>query len=1028
MGAISFILSLIMGLGLISSCLAAEITIGVAWWRSKHSESGPAEIDQVEAVLNEVFQAQLKKVDDKGKEQESALYKELREKFGPTVEIPKIKFKFQIGPLEDKTKPQTTQTSEKPIKKSETGQLHPKSRELPPGEKRKAFMLKAAETFAEDEEVVAVIGHSNSRLDALPVRKTYETKGLVLITPTASNPAVTQDADWVFSGMYNDRWQGAAIAAYIMEILGDKARTRRVLLIYEENAYGENLKKGFEDQIERLSAGEADKPKLQIVEEMRLPDHVESKPEPGTSYLQPDQTTRLRDLEGGVDAVVIFMSSELMVDVIKSVRQSGVDKSVPIIGPDALSYSRVTEDLKKAEIPDLTGKKLFVINAKGAPPVRMKELNRRITESEATIVGTVEDVPQEKLVKSWFQERVEALWKEKKLPDAIIVLGAVRKSREDPDAIQLKDPKHRTEIIWWDEYSSFPPGEILVANHYFHELAPMKTHALKRRMIEAIVAKYRKPDGTKESAAKQLSDTQLDHAAIFAFDAARLITEGIMAAFKASPATAIMLHKGLAKPMALRPAIRRYLKGLDDVSKAVPGLSGDLYFRDGTQNMARPVNFSLITPNGFVPASTQLVEIPKSKVTEAIEASPLPPEARGWIGIEDQWYDRRKIVFCGIDIYRINQINLTDQNFDVEFFVWFRWISDDKILDAKIIDVKKVIENKQVRDDCMRFWDGIYGIEDKTDVIVLGDPNHPEKRFIGFKVKGTFKNEFQLQQYPFDEQTINIRVSLPDSPAHKVLLAVDRDDVSIRHVKDIYPREYFSTSAPVHSSGTWPLESSLGNPFGDSPKEKGFEFSAYNVSLQFRRKVEPYLKQLFLPLLILNGLALCSFLIPTDKFSARIAMVPTAILSTLVFHVSRADDLPNVGYMTLADKYFVVSYIFMGLATAGVLLVQRAYSSSERTGIVMNAVFFMLLFFGVSYLFLMLTKDAVENRLDLKDYGEYSVLAFQIFLWSLPLAVGYLIYKVWTHFQISADFVTDLLEWMKRSRSEGTDTNVPTKE
>ena len=75
----------------------------------------------------------------------------------------------------------------------------------------------------------------------------------------------------------------------------------------------------------------------------------------------------------------------------------------------------------------------------------------------------------------------------------------------------------------------------------------------------------------------------------------------------------------------------------------------------------------------------------------------------------------------------------------------------------------------------------------------------------------------------------------------------------------------------------------------------------------------PYFLTLFLPLGILTAVSLGVFWIPLDQFAVRITIVLTTLLSVLVFHLSRSDSLPNVGYLTVADKFFIAAYVGMSI-------------------------------------------------------------------------------------------------------------------
>ena len=47
-------------------------------------------------------------------------------------------------------------------------------------------------------------------------------------------------------------------------------------------------------------------------------------------------------------------------------------------------------------------------------------------------------------------------------------------------------------------------------------------------------------------------------------------------------------------------------------------------------------------------------------------------------------YFLTSVVYAGIDFIRINSVDVVGQNFDLEFFMWFRWVGDN-------IDTSKIV-------------------------------------------------------------------------------------------------------------------------------------------------------------------------------------------------------------------------------------------------------------------------------------------------------------------------------------------------
>jgi len=87
------------------------------------------------------------------------------------------------------------------------------------------------------ENVFGVIGHMCSG-SAIPASKTYNEEGIVMISPSATSPALTdQGFDNVFRTCGRDEQQGQIVAEFITKNYAGKA----VAIIHDKTAYGQGL-------------------------------------------------------------------------------------------------------------------------------------------------------------------------------------------------------------------------------------------------------------------------------------------------------------------------------------------------------------------------------------------------------------------------------------------------------------------------------------------------------------------------------------------------------------------------------------------------------------------------------------------------------------------------------------------------------------------------------------------------------------------------------------------------------------------
>ena len=105
-----------------------------------------------------------------------------------------------------------------------------------------------ANKFVADPQVVAIAGHifSGATKAAMPI---YETANIPMMSPSATNPALTTTGSKVFNrAVFTDAAQGKFAAAYLFTKLGIK----NLAILHDGQAYGQGLAQVVNDQFKGL--------------------------------------------------------------------------------------------------------------------------------------------------------------------------------------------------------------------------------------------------------------------------------------------------------------------------------------------------------------------------------------------------------------------------------------------------------------------------------------------------------------------------------------------------------------------------------------------------------------------------------------------------------------------------------------------------------------------------------------------------------------------------------------------------------
>jgi hypothetical protein len=83
-------------------------------------------------------------------------------------------------------------------------------------------------------------------------------------------------------------------------------------------------------------------------------------------------------------------------------------------------------------------------------------------------------------------------------------------------------------------------------------------------------------------------------------------------------------------------------------------------------------------------------------------------------------------------------------------------------------------------------------------------------------------------------------------------------------------------------------------------------------------------------------IACAVFLVPLEAFADRVSICLTALLACIATHFAISFNLPHVGYLTVIDRLFVVTYGFVALlvlASAAELLVRGTPAVRRRVNL-----------------------------------------------------------------------------------------------
>lgn len=248
-------------------------------------------------------------------------------------------------------------------------------------------------------------------------------------------------------------------------------------------------------------------------------------------------------------------------------------------------------------------------------------------------------------------------------------------------------------------------------------------------------------------------------------------------------------------------------------------------------------------------------------------------------------------VEVGLYVISVYDLDHGASSYLMNFYMWLKWKGD--------IDPSKSLEFTNMVDKSSATID--YESEEPR---ILADGT----RYRFMRVEGRFTDPSSFHNYPFDIHNLSIRIE-------------DFKYGTRELVYKLSPESSYSKDLNIPGWDITRLESTVAaraynTTFGvDDPSQR---YSNATFSLVIERPAAIFYWKLMLPLAFIVFAGLAALILPSGEFDARSALLAGALLTTVFLQKTYSDMLPNVGYLVLMDKIYVIAYvvIFAGLIRA----------------------------------------------------------------------------------------------------------------
>jgi hypothetical protein len=281
-------------------------------------------------------------------------------------------------------------------------------------------------------------------------------------------------------------------------------------------------------------------------------------------------------------------------------------------------------------------------------------------------------------------------------------------------------------------------------------------------------------------------------------------------------------------------------------------------------------------------------------------------------------------------------LDVHSNTFYATSYVWFRWKGD--------LDPSETVEFV----NNVESW-GLTKVKTYPKPVTLPDG----RLYQCLRIEGRFFQPFSLKRFPLEHHRVSVSVEDNTYDASKILYTFDHADSGIDPSVEIpgWKIRNWNGTAGIHHYPTNLGDLTVGR--------EGADYGCARFELEVSRPMNFFLWKLILPVLIVLIANWTALMLHPSQLASRVAMTGTALLTTVFLEQGYSSNLPEVNYLVLMDKIYVVVYLLI-IASLIQVVIQgalekrhqvnefRRAQTVDRVSVVIQATLFALSLFFIN--------------------------------------------------------------------------------
>jgi hypothetical protein len=163
----------------------------------------------------------------------------------------------------------------------------------------------------------------------------------------------------------------------------------------------------------------------------------------------------------------------------------------------------------------------------------------------------------------------------------------------------------------------------------------------------------------------------------------------------------------------------------------------------------------------------------------------------------------------------------------------------------------------------------------------------------------TVATRLNLRWFPYDKQIVTIAAESFIHDSREVVFTADGKISGVG--REAPPSE-------------WVIGASSTRVVAKRSDPEDTSYSRFELDIELSRRPEYYVWKLFVPLLLIIGIAYCTTWMDPTLVNPRVPVCCVSLVAAVTLNFAISRSLPRVSYLTFMDAFITMCYLFIGLA------------------------------------------------------------------------------------------------------------------